>query len=93
MKKKTVKITVITLCTLLVLWCGMFITDYVRCGSLKEPIFVVAVGVTADDGGSGTYQGLGYRVEIEKHIDAEYGTCIDSVEMWMFGKVISASIT
>lgn len=93
MRKWVRRLVAITLCTLLVLWCGMFITDYVRCGSLKEPIFVVAVDVTADDGGSGTYQGLGYRVEIEKHIDAEYGTCIDSVEMWMFGKVISASIT
>lgn len=93
MRKWVRRLVLITLCTLLVLWCGMFITDYVRCGSLKEPIFVIAVETTADDGGSGTYQGLGYRVEIEKHIDAEYGTCIDSVEMWMFGKVISASIT
>lgn len=92
-KKKSIKIAVIALCTLLILWCAMFFTDYVRCGSLKEPIFVIAAGETADDGGSGTCRGLGYRVEIEKHIDAEYGVCIDSVEMWMFGRVISASIT
>lgn len=93
MKKKALKIAVITLCVLLALWFGMFIIDFARCGSLKEPIFVIAADVAADDGGSRTYQGLGYRVEIEKHIDGQYGICIDSVEMWMFGKVIAASIT
>ncbi len=78
---------------LLVLWCGILITDYIRCGSLKAPIFVIAIEGAASDGGSGTYQGLGYQVKIKKHIDVEYGVCIDSVEMWMFGRVISASVT
>ena len=32
-------------------------------------------------------------VELEKYIDAEYGVCIRSIEMRMFGQVITASIT
>ncbi|MBR4027783.1 MAG: hypothetical protein IKJ01_09605 [Lachnospiraceae bacterium] len=47
----------------------------------------------ADDEGPGVYQGLGYMVELEKYIDAEYGVCIRSIEMRMFGQVITASIT
>lgn len=93
MKTKAKKRAAVVIAALLVLWAAMFMTDYVRCSSLKAPLFVVASGVTADDGGSGTYQGLGYTVELEKYIDAEYGVCIRSVEMKVFGKVIAASIT
>jgi len=81
-------------CALLILWGGMFITDFIRCGSLRKPLFVVGIADTlADDGGSGTYRGLGYTVEVEGELTAEYGYVVQSVEMWMFGKVISASIT
>lgn len=93
MKRKTKKRIAVVLAVLAVLWGAMFATDYVRCASLKEPLFVTAKGVTADDGGSGTYQGLGYTVEVEKCLDAEYGVCVQSVEMRMFGRVIAASIT
>lgn len=79
---------------LIILWLTVFITDYCCCASLREPVFVVADNDNlADDGGSGTYYGLGYIVEVQKHIDAEYGVTIVSVEMKMFGKVIAASIT
>ena len=50
MKKKTV---IIVISVLVILWCAVFVTDYVRCSSLKEPLFVIAKGTTADDGGSG----------------------------------------
>ncbi len=91
MKKKTGKVFLITAGVLLLLWGAMVTTDSIRCSSLKEPIFVVP-GITQDDGGSGTYHGIGYEVEIKKHIDPEFGLCVDAVEMKMFGKVISASI-
>lgn len=93
MKRKTKKRIAAALAALAVLWGAMFATDYVRCTSLKEPLFVTAKGVTADDGGSGTYQGLGYTVEVEKYLDADCGVCVRSVEMRMFGRVIAASIT
>ncbi len=87
--KKRVAVTI--LCVLFVLWGAMFSTDYFRCASLRAPLFVVP-GITADDGGSGTYIGLGYTVEIKRHMDVEFGSCIDSVEMRVFHKVIAASI-
>ncbi len=92
MMKKRTKIILISIGVLLVVWFAMFVTDYMRCGSLKEPIFVVSKNTTADDGGSGTYQGLGYSVYVEKNIDAEYGVTLVRVEMSMFGKVVSAAI-
>lgn len=76
----------------LLLYGTIFITDYTRCSSLKEPVFVIAKNVTVDEGSSGIYQGLGYTIEIEKYIDAKYGVCIRSVEMKVFGQVVSASI-
>ena len=91
--KKAKKCIVIIACALLLLWGAMFTTDYVRCGSLKRPLFVVSTGDTADDGGSGTYQGLGYTVDMEVYLDAEYGLCISSVEMKVLGKVVAASIS
>ena len=93
MKRKSVKIAAVAACTLALLWCGMFVTDFVRCSSLREPVFVIPWGETADDGGSGSYIGLGYRVEIEKNISAEYGTQVEAVEMRVLGRVIAASIT
>ena len=76
----------------ILIWTSMFITDFIRCSSLKVPIFVRESDNVADDGGSGTYNGLGYTVNLKKYISAEYGTVLESVEMYMFGKVISASI-
>lgn len=86
------KAAVIVISVLLVLWCGMFVTDYLRCASLKEPLFVIAEETAADDGGSGVYRGLGYTVEVEKRMDDEYGVCVTSVEMRAFGRTIAASI-
>lgn len=95
MKKKWTGAFLAALCVLgilSVLWAAAFTTDYVRCSSLREPLFVVARGVTADDGGSGNYQGLGYTVEVERRVDAVYGPCVSAVTMRVSGKVIAASI-
>ena len=54
----------------------MFLTDYFRCSSFEEPIFVVQKDII-DESGSGTYQGLGYTVEIEKYNHEVYGKGID----------------
>ena len=79
MKKIIISIFVL----LLVLWGVIFFIDYSRCSNFKEPIFVFS-GVTADDGGSGTYYGLGYKVKIEKTVSAEYGPTLVKVELYMF---------
>lgn len=88
MKKRKMWIPLIVL---LVLWLGMFATDYRMSTTLRKPVFVVPVE-TADDGGSGTYQGLGYSVTLELNGNVPNSQVI-SVTMEMFGKVIGASIT
>lgn len=90
--KKALKVIFSAVGIAVVLWLAVFSVDYVRTMSLKEPIFAVPPTVTADDGGSGTFSGLGYTVGVEKHIDAEYGVKIVSVEMRMFGKTVVAAI-
>ena len=89
--KKSLKIVIRIIAILILLWGVIFFTDYSRCSNFKVPIFVVT-GVTADDGGSGTYYGLGYRVKIEKTISAEYGPTLVRVEMYMFDKFITGAI-
>ena len=82
----------VALAFLLVLCMVFFAVDYFRCMDLKKPLFTVAS--TADDGGSGTYHGLGYRVEIQGHLDAEYGFVVESAEVWLFGLIlVGAAIT
>lgn len=46
------------------LWGVTGIIDYSKIKEFKKPIFAIPTN-TYDDGGSGTYQGLGYSFEIE----------------------------
>lgn len=89
--KKSIKILISTIVALIALWLIIFFIDYSRCSNFKEPIFVKS-GVTADDGGSGIYYGLGYKVKTEKTISAEYGPTLVRVEMYMFDKFICGAI-
>lgn len=89
--KKGIKIVMYVIIVIIVLWGIIFLIDYTRCSNFKEPIFVIA-GVTADDGGSGTYHGLGYKVKVEKEISAKCGPELVKVEMYMFDKFITGAI-
>lgn len=89
MKKKYL---LLIISIIIIIWLSIFAIDYSRCNNLKQPIFVMGLETT-DDGGSGTYLGLGYKVKIRKYISAEYGVQIESVEMHFLGKVIAASIS
>ena len=62
-KKKTIKVLVAILGLLLLLSIGSGTFDYFRIYSAEKPIFTIPV--TSDDGGSGTYYGLGYQIEIK----------------------------
>lgn len=88
---KVLKIVISILGVILVLWGLIFTIDYVRCSSFLEPVFVIA-GESADDGGSGMYYGLGYKVKIEKNISAEYGPELVKVEIYIFDKFITGAI-
>ena len=90
--KKARKIIITALAIAVFLWCSAFATDYIRCRNLQDPVFARAT-VLADDGGSGTYRGLGYVVEVEKHIDSECEVVTDSVEMRLLGWLVFAAVT
>ena len=87
MKKIVISVIVI----LIILWGAIFFIDYSRCSQLKEPIFVIA-GTTADDGGTGTYYGLGYKVKMEKTISAEYGITLVKTEMYILDNFIVGAV-
>ena len=89
---KSVKILITIVLAIIILWGIIFGIDYFRCANCKMPIFVRAKE-TADDGGSGTYYGLGYKVEVKKNISADYGDLLEKVEMYMFDKCIMGAIT
>lgn len=90
--KKSVKIALTALGSVLLLWSAVFITDYCRVSHFREPIFVLH-GVTADDGGSYTGQGLGYTVVVDKYITPDGAPALESVTMTVLDRVIAAAIT
>ncbi len=92
MKKKIIIIVAAVCGVLLVLWAAMFITDWRRSANLKMPVFARAAE-TADDGGSGTYHGIGYKIEVRCHMDADYGRTVDETTMTVFGTVVAAAIS
>lgn len=73
-----------------IVWIAFLVTDYIQVFSRREmPVFCLPT-ITADDGGSGTYQGLGYRFEIEGEFLSAEGTPagVTSAEMLLFGRSI-----
>ncbi len=60
MKKTKVFIIMVVVLALVV---TMGFVDYIRVYQGKFPLFTIPV--TADDGGSGSYYGLGYSIDIE----------------------------
>ena len=86
MKKKI--ILWIALVIILVLWAGIAYSDYAKVAiSFDKPHFCIAT-MTADDGGSGKYIGLGYSFDIEGHLDADKGYQIDSYTYKILGITI-----
>lgn len=68
------------------LWCSLFVTDFVRVSQFEKPIFCVLLN-GADDGGSGTYVGLRYTVELDGNFmpeDAELRG-VTQYDMKLFG--------
>lgn len=90
--KKFKKAIIGILVALLLIWCGIFTTDYIRVSSFREPVFAVTTQ-TAVDGISDIYYGLGYKVTTVKWIVPEKGKVLISIEMSVFGKTIAAAIT
>lgn len=68
MKKKITVLTAIIV--LFVSWGNMAYSDYAEVAiSFDKPKFCIAP-ITADDGGSGKYIGLGYSFDIDGHLES-----------------------
>ena len=87
MKKKTFMIALVVI-HLVILWAVLFAVDYNAVMNLGDPVIAQHVGVEG-----GTFKGLGWTVEIEKYHNADYGWVTESVEMYLFGKLVGAAIT
>ena len=70
----------------------MGITDFYRVYHFQMPVFCIAAE-TADDGGSGTYRGLGYHFEIEGNfMPEEELPGITHNKMYLFGQLVFEGI-
>lgn len=87
MKKKLLMSLLIIVIVLFVVWLVTFTVDYNHSATLRKPVFAkeYLIDATRD---TITYKGIGYKIEVRY-----YENGIERVEMKMFDKVISASIT
>jgi len=61
---KTVKMIFLGFIFIFLIWFAAAATDLLRLNSFELPVFARPVE-TADDGGSGTYKGFGWRIALE----------------------------
>ena len=86
MKKKI--IFLIAVVVLLVLWLSIAYSDYADVAiSFDKPQFCISM-MTADDGGSGKYVGLGYSFDLDGHLDVDNGFEVDSYTYKIFGLTV-----
>ena len=90
MKNKNKKII---LAIVALIWACIFGVDFVKVSNFEKPVFSVLVN-GADDGGSGTYVGLGYWTEIEGNFvtEDEMLRGITQYDMKLLGIRVQAAI-
>ena len=89
--RQKVKRVVITAIILAAAWLGMGVTDFALLYNFKMPLFCLATEIV-QDGGSGTYSGLGYSFEIHGNFVGEDENMIRGVTSYrgyIFGKEVS----
>lgn len=82
MKKRNIMRLIVAI----IVWLSIFVTDFIRVNDFERPVFCVLVN-GADDGGSGTYIGLGYTVDIEGNfvMEDEVERGVTEFDMKLFG--------
>ena len=86
MKKKVIILVVIII--LLVAWGSMAYSDYADVAiSFDKPQFCITT-MTADDGGSGKYIGLGYSFDLDGHLESTGRYEVDRYTHKIFGITI-----
>ena len=89
---KTVKRLFLIFIFFFLLWFAAMATDLLRLNDFEKPIFARPT-VTADDGGSGTYEGLGWRIELEGNFMPEDELPgVTKYEFYLGGDLILAAI-
>ena len=74
------------------LWFALAATDLLRLNSFEMPVFA-RPAETFDDGGSGTYKGLGWRIELEGNFMPEDEfPGVTKYEYYLFDDLIHAGI-
>lgn len=74
------------------LWFACAATDLLRVNAFEKPIFA-RPSVTIDDGGSGTYEGLGWRIELEGNfLPEDELPGVTKFEYYLFNDLVLASI-
>lgn len=92
MKTKTVKRLFLCFLFLFLLWFAMAATDLLRLKSFELPIFARGTELQKD-GGSGTYQGLGWRIDLEGNFMPEDELPgVTKFEYYLFDDLILAAI-
>ena len=74
------------------LWFALAATDLLRLNSFEMPVFA-RPAETFDNGGSGTYKGLGWRIELEGNFMPEDEfPGVTKYEYYLFDDLIHAGI-
>lgn len=86
MKKKIIILALIAV--LLVSWASIAYSDYADVAiSFDKPQFCIST-MTADDGGSGKYIGLGYSFDLGGHLESNGRYQVDKYTYKIFGITI-----
>ena len=86
MKKKIILLIAIVI--MLVSWASVAYSDYADVAiSYDKPKFCIST-MTADDGGSGKYIGLGYSFDIDGHLENNGKYEVDTYTYKIFGITI-----
>ena len=86
MKKKI--IILVAIVVLLVSWISIAYSDYADVAiSFDKPKFCIST-ITADDGGSGKYIGLGYSFDLDGHLESTGRYEVDRYTYKIFGITI-----
>lgn len=88
---KIKKAVILLVLNLLIFWCVVLFVDYSRvCRYFEKPLFTIS-NITADDGGSGKYYGLGYSFNIEGNFmpEDEYPG-VTQYDYYIFGKLMQS---
>lgn len=85
--KKKIRLLVVFV-VLLVSWASIAYSDYAKVAiSFDKPNFCIST-MTADDGGSGKYIGLGYSFDIDGHLESNGKYEVDTYTYKIFGITI-----